>query len=423
MLSYFFVNLSLNGIVLIYLHLLNTSPYRIRFRLIMVALINWLIPYKVVIDFLNPPKYISISYIEEISRNLNTGNFSISANNHWLSPNSIMFGLMFIGIILLVTDFIKLHKKIKSTQANSIFIKNEDTDGLYEIKSSNDVFVAGIFHPRIYIGDELYNSKYAKIILAHEIQHINNHDPLWLVLIALIQRLFWWNPVVGFMAAKARKYIELSCDSSCKNKFDTDMYQQELAEILLLKHEENKVFNPSIFSNKNFNIFRVKQLSREFKMNKKNKYLLITTLMIPLFLLSLSVSISTASSDNTGNKNSNHILANDEVDITLGVKLQKNSPKQNNEVKTQSIKSRLISKFGKQVSLNASGIDMEISIKPHKINGDGIYLETVISFLNKTEKIKLTPSIITKNNTEAQIVINDESYKLELNLLPVFKDS
>lgn len=77
--------------------------------------------------------------------------------------------------------------------------------------------VTGFFAPRIIMPADaasLYSPEERALIRAHERTHIDRGDPRTNGFIALIQCLFWFNPLVHLAARTARLDQELACDAT-----------------------------------------------------------------------------------------------------------------------------------------------------------------------------------------------------------------
>ncbi len=237
----------------------------------------------------------------------------------------------------------------------------------------------------------------------------------------------WWNPVVHLLAHKGRDLIELRCDQACNKQSKDNQYQQDLAQILL--SQNNQVSNPLVshfFGKSSLNVFRIKQLSKEYNMNKTHKAIIFSTAIIP-FVLAIFVSTSSVSSEQkTIDKNEEDIvLGKDEVDLTMKVSLisYTKTNQKTGEVmgsNTQSIETRMINKIGETIVLKTVELNLEIEATPIKVNENQVLVKTKITFKINGKEIIKEPSLLLENNKEGQIIIEDKDYKLEITLLPVF---
>ncbi|HJR70655.1 MAG TPA: M56 family metallopeptidase, partial [Gammaproteobacteria bacterium] len=101
------------------------------------------------------------------------------------------------------------------------------------VVADSDVAAAtGWIRPTIWIGDRHAGTR-LKLALVHELTHARQHDPLWLVAIAAVRRLYWWNPLVAYLARQSVLMIESTCDHASAAHFAKDQYAAELASMLL----------------------------------------------------------------------------------------------------------------------------------------------------------------------------------------------
>lgn len=77
--------------------------------------------------------------------------------------------------------------------------------------------LVGMLRPRIVVPadfDERYSAVQQRLVLAHERVHRRRHD-LWAnMLVALLQAVFWFNPLFHYAAGRFRRDQELACDEA-----------------------------------------------------------------------------------------------------------------------------------------------------------------------------------------------------------------
>ena len=73
----------------------------------------------------------------------------------------------------------------------------------------------GIFHPAVYVTDEVcQNKSIFRHVLIHENVHYRHGDHVWAILRGLCIALHWFNPLVWWAASLSRRDCELACDES-----------------------------------------------------------------------------------------------------------------------------------------------------------------------------------------------------------------
>ncbi len=205
--------------------------------------------------------------------------------------------LFIIGLLLLSKDIWQYQRQItlwlkNSTPLPDLYSKyqiplndKEQHIPVCLVKDNGPGMATGIFKPIIWLANYQHDTNHSKTIITHELNHIRQHDPLWMWLITIIQRLLWWNPIAFYLAELAREQIELSCDEKCANQLRED-YSYQLADIVLTTTQASskgeQPFKPvlGIKRSNNFNIKRLKRLSRMHEM--KIKYLVVAVLTLTL---------------------------------------------------------------------------------------------------------------------------------------------
>jgi beta-lactamase regulating signal transducer with metallopeptidase domain len=89
----------------------------------------------------------------------------------------------------------------------------------------------GLIKPIIWLESGQHVVEKIRTIILHELTHIRQHDPYWLWAINLVQRLFWWDPLIWFTVNYVRKQIELSCDEQCQKHLPKGGYQLQLIKL------------------------------------------------------------------------------------------------------------------------------------------------------------------------------------------------
>jgi len=349
--DYLFTNISITCLVLISFILLRNAPARLRLYLLITALIAWLIPWQT-LSIASPAVLELSAYKPEIfdfslwgdNQTIST---EITANIAIIEPNNtqvvlsqfvsdlpfsselIISCLFVIGLLLLCKDIWQYQRQItlwlkNSTPLPDLYSKyqiplndKEQHIPVCLVKDNGPGMATGIFKPIIWLANYQHDTNHSKTIITHELNHIRQHDPLWMWSITIIQRLLWWNPIAFYLAELAREQIELSCDEKCANQLRED-YSYQLAEIVLTTSQPSskgeQLFSPTlgIKRSNSFNIKRLKRLSRMHEMKIKYLVVAILTLTLSAFsalgINSKSVNSSSAqiSHENHSSKVKNH---------------------------------------------------------------------------------------------------------------------
>jgi len=431
MYHYFAFNIVYSLIVFIYLYSLKTAPFRVRFRIVLLAMISWLLPYDLINNFLVQDNAMVFSSVIS-SFNIGIKQVIVSQidNETYLTLLNFIKTMTFIGFIWFMKDVVSLKIKLKKLSKETSLHQRINGSEVY--KTNNDeIFSVGLIKPTIYIGEKYLNSPFTDSIIKHELQHIKFNDQLWLLLITFVQRLLWWNPIVYFLANKGRELIELSCDQACKKQSTDNQYQKDLAQILVQSNQESNPLASHFFGKAQLNIFRIKQLSQEFKMNKKHKVLIFSTALLPIVLM-VFVSTSSISSEETYTRveNEQGERAENEVDLTIKfnyIEYKKTTPETVSTTNLFEHRSNLKyeAKFDFVQGINTGGEDRLYRYKatPKRVDDERIIIEFDIKYTSsKGRKITKSPSLMVLNGNIASVVLDDEAddYKIVIEVLPKF---
>lgn len=133
-------------------------------------------------------------------------------------------------------------------------------------------FSSGLVHPCIWVHGDLVASPQLSTLLRHELTHIRQHDNWYLLAITLVEKLFWWNPLVWYLGRETRELQELSCDEQCQRSIDD--YAAQLAQLMLDSARMGKprmlALSVNILTNPNPNVKRIKLLQRSHAMKPRH---------------------------------------------------------------------------------------------------------------------------------------------------------
>jgi beta-lactamase regulating signal transducer with metallopeptidase domain len=290
--------------------LLRNAPARKRFYVCVILLVTWITPWHLLqlevtpsnialpenfllnLDWVhtnNPPANITLEQLKN-------GPQKTSYTWSW---GTLLLSAFVIGIILFLRDiraYLKLNKKwYKQSHPdnNNICKKLKLTTSNYQIRriaGYGPGMTTGLLTKVIWLDAKQQDLMKLEAIVLHELTHIRQHDPYWLWVINLLQRLFWWNPIVTLTAQYAQQQIELSCDEQCQRSLPTGVYQQQLITLTLDENKQQKNVNysgskaiPTILQISNSQAFN---LQRIYKLNeipkRKKRYSLIFILLLSI---------------------------------------------------------------------------------------------------------------------------------------------
>lgn len=282
--NYLYISSAISLVVLIFIKY-GKATSNANYYLSSLAIISWFIPYPHIADLI--PKEVlvepviiamsQVSYANIVSHESSIY-FDIEL---WLKWG--LWAFMSIGIILMlnrVISFTKWKGLIKNdsslTQRTELTSKHQVP--IYSANKISSGLLLGIFNPIIIISKSITDPKHIELIIAHEKQHLESKDNLRLMLLEVVECLFWWNPLIRRLINANRFFIEAKCDERTSKKYGHYEYIEDLASLILFKQNEtpsNLVCTAT--SNSKNNIARIKLLKekREMSLRKKLTYLLI----------------------------------------------------------------------------------------------------------------------------------------------------
>jgi bla regulator protein blaR1 len=136
---------------------------------------------------------------------------------------------------------------------------------------------SGYFRATIWIGGELRDRDTQAAALLHECWHVRRRDPLRILLLTAVRRVYWWNPLVAKLAAEATLMIEAACDRNCAQELGTPHYVERLAQMMLAAHGGPPPLLTAAAGRRSSNLRRLNLLERETRMRTRD-YLLVGAL-------------------------------------------------------------------------------------------------------------------------------------------------
>jgi beta-lactamase regulating signal transducer with metallopeptidase domain len=305
MISYLTITLLISSLCGLAILLLRGAPARLRFYICLMILVTWLTPWQLMQlqavsntfnAFTLPLNILSeFNWVKSAAKAQNTelvAPVTAQSSSALFTYYWLWLGAFAIGLVLFFKDlvgYVKLHKRwIKNSTLdnqtwNTAQIAQPNCD-IRRINSHSPGMATGLTKPIIWLDKNQHNAEKIRTIVLHELTHIRQHDPYWLWAINLVQRLFWWNPLIWFTARYARQQIELSCDEQCKKHLPEGSYQLQLIKLTLqVNTQQHSLHMPAVLQMSGipaFNLQRINRLNKEHKMKKR--YLLVMTALLSL---------------------------------------------------------------------------------------------------------------------------------------------
>lgn len=86
---------------------------------------------------------------------------------------------------------------------------------LYQGYAVTTPFICGFRRTKIYLPVETLSERELEIVLRHELIHYKQRDTFWKPAFAIVNGLFWFNPLVWRISRKMQRWAEASCDEAC----------------------------------------------------------------------------------------------------------------------------------------------------------------------------------------------------------------
>jgi hypothetical protein len=221
---------------LIALHVARSAPPVIRLSLASVGLVAWLVPWSL-IGF--QPMRLPLAAIKQ--------DIAVAAERvvpALFAPDWSWLVVFLPGLVWFALDLIahqatidRWRRASRCGEALRRYLPAGIADQPAEIRIIADSPVAaatGWGRPTIWIGDRVIKAGEQQLALAHEANHLRRGDPLRLMLIGLIARSFWFNPLVAALKRQAILAIESGCDEACARLLGRKHYRKTLARLVLV---------------------------------------------------------------------------------------------------------------------------------------------------------------------------------------------
>ncbi|MEP1448016.1 MAG: M56 family metallopeptidase [Paraglaciecola sp.] len=302
MTTYLTITLLISSICGLTILLLGGAPARLRFYICLLLMVSWLTPWQL-LQFQAESNALTLplNILTELTWDtptVATQNVLTAApikeqpSATWLTFDWLWQAAFVIGLLLFSKDllsFVKLHRRWiqHSTLDNQTWKTAQITQpncDIRRIDSQSPGMATGLINPIIWLDSKQHDAEKIRTIVLHELTHIRQHDPYWLWAINLLQRLFWWNPLVWFTAHYARQQIELSCDEQCKKHLPEGRYQLQLIKLTLQANKpQHPLQMPAVLQMSGtpaFNLQRINKLNKEHNMKKRHAIVMASLLSL-----------------------------------------------------------------------------------------------------------------------------------------------
>src|SRR5882672_7895696 len=220
------------------LKLLPKAPVRLRLALALAGLIAWVLPWPWIRLPWTLPSVLE-TRLEPLAAAISAiGPAAVAPSPvHWL-----VAAVFALGIVWFAADCAALRKSIagwRSRSRSGEHLRRLLPAGLRSTRAAIRVVAgsrvaaaAGWLRPTIWMGDGFEDAD-VRVALVHECWHVRRNDPLLIAAVMLVKRLFWWNPIVAYLAAQALLLVEASCDRRCVESLGAPDYIERLAAMMI----------------------------------------------------------------------------------------------------------------------------------------------------------------------------------------------
>lgn len=407
--NYLYISTAMSLIVLILVKY-GKGTSNANYYLSSLAIISWFIPYPYIAELI--PKEILIEPVVIAFSQISPASI-VSIEQYlyfdielWLKRG--LWALMSIGIILLINRiirFVKWNNQVKNDSSLTLIseLSSKYQLPIYSVNKVSSGLLLGIFNPVIIISKLITDPKHLELIIAHEKQHLVNKDNLRLMLLGMVECLFWWNPLVRKLINTNRFFIEARCDENTSKEYGHNDYIEDLASLMLSKHHDkpsNLVCNAT--SNNKNNIARIKLLKEKRKMTfrKKLTYTLIA------FTTVTTMSWNTLATATSSEKVQQTTVDQKQLGALVDFDAIITNKKKGNIEDTYRYEVTFWVNFDEKATFKV-GEDFTVNFKANDL-GESVFLEyELIESTQSNEKIVSKPKLTVDYGKEATIEIDN----------------
>lgn len=291
-----YTNIALSVLALVFAHFNSNAPHRLRFHACFLALFAWFVPWdlvsRIVPESPAMPSILPSTITLRVHSNVLAGAGESIAGGVGAAVlenvELIMLVATTIGALLFVYSTLQYRQLVRQladgSRSGSHLWACIPSDpcrlGAFRKKPQLRIqkqlpgaITTGLLAPTIWVNEDLEGRRDFRSVLAHEYQHVKNHDNGYLWFITLIERLLWWNPLVRYLASKTRELLELSCDEACVNSLPG--YRETLNRLVLATAGRSYQPMPQtayIHHSKSFNVRRLRAMERGYAMKTRHYF-------------------------------------------------------------------------------------------------------------------------------------------------------
>ncbi len=225
------------------------------------------------------------SISNSINNNANAGNNSnnenlteelpISQNKNINLPNiATLISIVLISGMLIVAGF-TLSRII--IMRNKVRFAIRENDNIWVSDSIDFPFVAGIFKGRIYLPADIDDNQ-REYILLHEQMHIRHKDYFIRNIIAVVNIVYWWNPLIWYATYLMKQDMEMFCDEAVIRQLERNRQKEYLSTLLMCAGQNSGIVPVMAFGESNVE----RRISHIMNIKKTRPYIVVALLLFAM---------------------------------------------------------------------------------------------------------------------------------------------
>jgi hypothetical protein len=237
--------------VVVCLLLLPEAPPRLRLAIALVGLTAWIVPWPLLSISADVPGLDLLRLAMPFGGFSDAQSLSATVRGSAVTlfgafPLTLLAALFGVGLVACLRDFRTLKALIRGWRGRSSpgeslrrLLPVELRDVRAKIRTVHGTRVAaatGWLNPTVWVGDAFDTEEDLRLALIHECWHVRRGDPGLVALVVAIKRLYWWNPLVAWLASRVVLETESACDHRSAQVLGRDAYIERLAAMMLDAH-------------------------------------------------------------------------------------------------------------------------------------------------------------------------------------------
>lgn len=125
---------------------------------------------------------------------------------------STVKGMHLMKRLFLLSSKVTEHEILNLVETLKHELKIKKKIRVYQNSFVASPFLTGVIHPKIVIPEDTKDKNSLSLMLRHELIHLKSYDVFFKMLLNLIQKIHWFNPIIYIFSKKFFDMSELVCD-------------------------------------------------------------------------------------------------------------------------------------------------------------------------------------------------------------------